>query len=236
MPGFGLVRPCCAAALSAAVLVVPLAAGAASEPLDLVPDGSVLAVVTHRAGPAARLAHNHLVVAGGDGPVVTFSPQDPAATRFDVELRVEALRIDEAALQERWRVRLAELAILSESFGQPSERDRGKIRAAMLSAEQLDAASHPTLRARVAEVREQATTLGEVAFSHVADVAWTVRSMTVVRPAAARWEEGDGTVTLEAVAALRFTDFGIEPYSAALGLVRNADEFHVYVRVVGRTR
>lgn len=223
-----------AALLLAAGLLAPAGRAAAEAPLSLSPEDSVLAVVTHKAGPAARLAHDHLVVAGGDPPVVVFAPREAAATRFDVEVQVENLRIDEAALQERWYPRLAELGILAEPFEPPSEGDLAKIRKAMLSSEQLDLAGHPTLRARLLAVREAPSKLGGVAFTHAVDVAWTIRGVTVERPAAARWEESAGAVILEAVGTLRFTDFGIEPYSAVLGAVRNADEFHVYLRLAGR--
>ncbi len=38
----------------------------------------------------------------------------------------------------------------------------------------------------------------------------------------------------EAVAEARFTEFGIEPYSAFFGAVRNADLFHFVVEIVAR--
>jgi hypothetical protein len=36
----------------------------------------------------------------------------------------------------------------------------------------------------------------------------------------------------EALGELRFTEFGIEPYTAALGAVKNADQFHLWVDLV----
>jgi hypothetical protein len=205
------------------------------SPFALTTEQSVLAVVTHKAGPAARLAHNHLVVASDVPAELAFAPGEPEATRFVAEIRTDGLAVDDPALQELWYPRLAELGVLSEPFEQPSESDRRKIREAMLSDEQLDGAAHPTLGVRLVAVRAEASQIGEVAFSHVADVEWTIRGATVMRTVAARWSEEGGVVTLEAVGTLRFTDFGIEPYSAVFGAVRNADEFQVYARLVGRT-
>lgn len=53
--------------------------------------------------------------------------------------------------------------------------------------------------------------------------------------AAARHEWVDGVLTVEATGAFLFTDFGIEPYSAFLGLVKVADPFHLYLRLVAET-
>ena len=44
----------------------------------------------------------------------------------------------------------------------------------------------------------------------------------------------EGHVFSPFLAELRFTDFRIEPYSALLGAVRNADRFHLYVELVAR--
>ncbi len=198
------------------------------------PEDSVLAVVTHKGGAAARLAHDHLVLAADAPTELEFSPRNPGGARFAAEIRVEGLQVDDPASQERWYPRLAELRILAEPFKRPSESDRAKIRRAMLSEEQLDLASHPTLEVRLVAVREEPATVGDVAFTHAVDVAWTIRGVEVQRPAAARWEEKEGVVMIEAVGALRFTDFVIQPYSAVLGAVRNQDEFHVYLRLVGR--
>ena len=43
--------------------------------------------------------------------------------------------------------------------------------------------------------------------------------------------DGDGALTIEAVGDFAFTEFGIKPFSAALGAVRNKDAFRVYVNV-----
>ena len=39
----------------------------------------------------------------------------------------------------------------------------------------------------------------------------------------------DGLLTIEAVAVAKFSDFGIRPYSALLGAVKNLDEFHLFL-------
>lgn len=240
MPGGtrgGMPRPRHRSPLRTACLALAWLTASASGGTELVlsPEASLLAVVTHRGGPAARLAHDHLVVAGDYRAGASFSPQDPSAARVAVEVPVGALVADDRALEERWFPRFRELGVLADPFKEASESDRAKIREAMLSAKQLDAERHPAISGRLTAVREQAARVGSVPFTHVATVELTVHGRTVSRDLAARFEEGEaGSVLLEAIGVLRFTDFGIEPYSAALGAVRNQDEFHLYVRLGGR--
>ncbi len=57
----------------------------------------------------------------------------------------------------------------------------------------------------------------------------------MAKPVPARYELADGILTIEAIGAFNFTDFGIKPYSAFLGAVKNEDEFHVYVNLSARS-
>jgi len=68
-----------------------------------------------------------------------------------------------------------------------------------------------------------------VRFTHQAQVALTVHRTTVIRPAVVRFDELGDEMRIEAVGQFRFTDFGIEPYSAFLGAVKHLDGFYVYV-------
>jgi YceI-like protein len=195
------------------------------------PDEPLLAVITHKAGAAARMAHDHLVVARDARVETSFSSKKAEAARISVEFPVASLAVDDPKLQKLWYPRIHELGVLEEPFKEASEGDRAKIRASMLSDEQLDAAHHAAVSGKVVSVREERASIGAVAFTHVAKVALTIRGRTVERDFPARWEERDGAPVLEALGTLRFTEFGIEPYSAFLGAVRNQDEFHVYVRL-----
>ena len=85
----------------------------------------------------------------------------------------------------------------------------------------------------VTAVEEEATTHGGVAFPYAATLELEVRGKKVAKPVAARYQLADGTLTVEAVGAFRFTDFGIEPYSAFFGAVKNEDEFHAFVSLTG---
>jgi hypothetical protein len=222
----------------------PSAAPLAAQALELIPrpDETVLAVVTLRDGAAARLAHNHLVVATDPSLTVRFDPMAPEATTFQATVAVDGLVVDDPGLADRVAPRIVELAILSEPPGTPSEGDREKIRNEMRSEDQLHAAAHPLITARLLGMeRREGSALVDSGlpspdlFPWLARVELTVAGTAVVQRVAARHEWEGGVLTVEATGVFRFTDFGIEPYSAFLGLVKVADPFHLYLHMVAES-
>jgi len=189
---------------------------------------TLVAVVTHRAGFAARLAHNHLVVARDYSARVEFDPERIERALFDLEALVTDLDVDLPELKEAWEPRLAELDIVPE-LGAPSPDDRAEIRKTMLSDKQLDAEQFPRISVRVFGVRERPAMRGAIEFPFAADIEMMVHGETVTREAAARYTlEGD-VLEIEAVADFTFEEFGIEPYSAFLGSVKNENGFQVFL-------
>lgn len=204
---------------------------AAQEPtVTIDKDASVFAVITHKAGPAAKFAHNHLVVAGAYDVELSLDPDAPAQASFRLSTTAQDLVVDDPGLQEAWYPRLAELGILNEPFAEISDKDRGKIRKSMLSKKQLNAEATPTLAVTLLSISK--TESGEehpFQLKLKMDVAG--RSAEPIVKAKMRQE--NSRVIVEAVAELSFTDFGIEPYSAMLGAVRNQDLFHLFLHLEG---
>lgn len=211
-----------------------LAAPSFAGEVEIDASRSIFAVITHKGGIAASQAHNHLVAASGYQTRLTFDPERPLAAGFELELATEDLEIDDREAQETWYPRLEALGILDEPFNEVPAKDRAKIHEAMVSGKQLDVATYPTIKARVIAVAEELSTPGGVEMPYSATLALEVHGKTVERRVAARFEKNDGTLTIEAIGAFQFTDFGIKPYSAAFGLVKNLDEFHVYLHLEGR--
>ena len=60
-------------------------------------------------------------------------------------------------------------------------------------------------------------------------MVFEVRGKRAERPARVRYTYREGKLEVEALGEFFFTDFGIKPYSAMLGAVRNRDRFHVYL-------
>lgn len=206
----------------------PAGAQPATE-AEIVLDESVLAVVTHKAGFASGQAHDHLVVAGRYEAHLAFSPDRPEATTFSLAAAVADLLVDDPALQQRWFPDIRALGVLSEPFGGPSEEQRAKIRKAMLGDEQLDAERHPVLAARLLRVVPEVARVGSVEHAYRLAVEISLHGVTREETFTARMHRQERGWRLEALGTLRSSDYGIEPYSAFLGAVRNEDEIHVLV-------
>lgn len=193
---------------------------------------SVFVIVTHKGGFAAGAAHNHVVAASRYEARFWLEESKPLSARFQMEFATEDLVVDDPAQRQKWYPRLEALAILDEPFKEMSEKDRAKIRETMLSKKQLDASVFPEITARVEEVVAKSSTLGNVELPYRVMLRLNVHGREVVEPVAARYERDGEKVLIEAVGIFRFEDFGIKPYSAMLGAVKNKNEFHIYVTVV----
>ncbi|GMU64703.1 MAG: hypothetical protein AMXMBFR36_09770 [Acidobacteriota bacterium] len=223
------------------VLALAAAAGSAGAAVAAAPAWSVdlgrsqFAVLTRKAGAAARLAHDHLIVARAPRVELAFDPSAPERARLSVTIPVLSLDVDPPAERQARSPRLRELGLLDAVLPPVDEGDRGKVREAMLDEGQLDAARFPTVTAEVAGLTRRGGGEGaRVALGWDATVRLTVRGRTIEKKVPARWELVDGELRAEAVAEARFTEFGIEPYSAFFGAVRNADLFHFVVEIVAR--
>ena len=222
-----------AGALLGTFLAAALAAvGARGAEYTIDPGRSTFAVLTHKAGIAAGLAHYHLIVATAPKVLLDFESEHPEATKCTFVVATEALEVDAPAARAALKGRLRELGLQKEDLPAVPDSDRKKVRAAMLGASQLDGAKFPEIRAEVLRLeRGGASAAG-------AEGAWnlllrlTIRDRTLERKLAAVWSEKEDVLTAETFAELRFSDFGIQPYSTMLGAIRNDDRFHLYVNVV----
>lgn len=207
------------------------AAAAPAAELTLDRERSVLAVLTHKAGIAKGLAHDHLITAPLDALRLELDPAAPEGARATLVLPVARLEIDHFAARAAWKGRLLELGVGPKELAPIAESDRIKVRQAMLADDQLDAERFPELHAELVGLSRAANPKGEL--DGVAKIRLTIRGKTIERDLAARWSVADGVLTAEALGELAFTDFGIEPYSGAFGAVRNEDRFHLYLKLVG---
>ncbi len=215
----------CSVMLSLAV--TPLPAGS----YRVVPEESILSIVTHKAGVAAGLAHNHLVAASDYEAELTFDPASPAATRLEFRARASDLVIDSPELNQAWYPRLESLGVLPEPFEKMTDKDRKKVRETMLGRKQLDAENFPEIAGSILSV--EASAEDDADFPYRVNISFEAHGRRVEREIRGRVDEtaGGDAVVLEAIGDFRFTDFDIKPYSAFLGTVRNRDGLTLYVRL-----
>jgi len=218
-------------------LLVPLACCAWAEPVTYTVDQahSVFAVVTHKAGLAARLAHNHFIapktyiceINGESGSIEGLS--------FLLKFPVSELAADIPETQETWFKEIRKAGILEELFSEVSESDRATIEKHMRAEGQLDAERFPEIEVElvstqsITSIESIKSKQGEKTFERAATIRFAAHGKTVERAVPANVTLSNGALNVEAVGQFRFTEFGIEPYSAFLGAVKNQDEFDVYV-------
>lgn len=203
------------AAVLPAVLVValsPLTAGAAEFSVDSA--RSELVVRLFKGGLAAAMAHNHVIRATDFEGRVIWNPEQPDSSAVEIHVYASSLVVDEAFLREKFG--------LEKKV--PEDKLR-KVQATMESPEQLDVRQYPSMSFRstaVARAEGDAIQIaGELSLHGI------TRSVTfTTKP------QVDGDV-LTADAAITFlqSHFGIRPYSAALGMVKNKDEARLIIHL-----
>jgi polyisoprenoid-binding protein YceI len=176
---------------------------------------SELVVKTRKAGAGAGLAHDHVVRAGKfTGTVGLGKGNAPSSLALDLVVVAAALVADEPGVRARHGL-----------SGTVPDDDRKKVTASMLGKEQLDAERFPTVRFKVASVSRVGTALDCAGSLTLHGVTRELRFPMTLKGDARR-VEGDARVRLLT------SDYGVPPFSTALGLVRNEDEVELVVHLV----
>ena len=234
-------RPRLAAALSGA-LALALAAGCAprrAEPparpapvegagiaipagarvYDIDPAATVITLFVYRAGPLARLGHNHVLTSGDEAGVV-WQGAEPAVSGFELRLPVRALVVDDPA---------ARAAAGPEFAGEVPAAARDGTYQNLLRTEVLDASRFP-------EIVVRSTGLSGTWDRPVAMVDATLKGEKRRIDVPITLERADGTLTARGRLSLRQTDFGMTPFSVAGGAIQVADAIEVEFSIVARAR
>lgn len=175
-----------------------------------------LVVKVWKTGAGASLAHDHVVRAAKfSGKASLDEAGAPESLRL--ELLVEAASLVPDEPETRRRHHLPNTPV--------PENDRKKVQQNLLGEEQLEAAKFPTIGFVVSKVfrdeRGLLQCLGNLTLHGV--------TKELLFPITVK----AGEQQLEGDASVRFktSDFGVKPYSAALGLIRNKDEVELVVHV-----
>ena len=198
-------------------LLIPLATArpalTADYPVDQ--ERSELVVRLYKAGMASGLAHDHVVRATKLTGTVSWDPQQPGAAAVEVRADARSLIVDEPATRARHGLE-----------GELDGDDRDKVQQTMESAKQLDVQAYPDMTFRSTSVRQVDGGAVEVTGDlTLHGTTRTVRFITTPELAA-------GVLTATAEIDFLQSDFGIKPYSAMLGAVKNQDGARLLVRLV----
>lgn len=200
--------PACTAALLVLVTLLPRAAHAADYRLQA--ESSELIALVFKAGPASALAHDHVVRATRFSGTLRGEPAQPASASVDVTVAVDGLLPDEPEMRRKHGL----AGLLSDS-------DRAKIQETMLGSTQLDVATHPTITFRSTRVEP----VGEDRF--LVSGNFTLHGVTRLIAVSVEVQRSGSGLRATGAFDITQTDFGLHPFSAFLGAVRNQDRVHV---------
>lgn len=179
---------------------------------------SLLAVQVFKEGAASGLAHDHVITASQLSGSITVDAADKAKARVEVTLPTKSLVNDEPRYRKRFGIE-----------SDISDDDRAAVLEHMQDEDQLDIAKYPTMSftstSATVGAGDKLTLNGKLTMHGVTKdislpIEATLKGNTI---------EGKGSVKLKT------SDFGIEPYSAFLGAVKNKDGIVLHVHLVATT-
>jgi polyisoprenoid-binding protein YceI len=178
-----------------------------------------ITVLVYRAGPLARLGHNHAITSGGETGVIWLG-STPASSGFEIHVPVTAFDVDDPQAR-------AEAG--ADFPGAVPDEARAGTTTNMLRAEVLDAAHYPEIVVRSVSATgtwEQATVRASV---RLKDLERSFDVPVAIDRAADR-------ITVTGAFAVRQTDFGITPFSVAGGAIQVADTINIRFKVAAAPR
>jgi polyisoprenoid-binding protein YceI len=170
-------------------------------------EGSDIHWLVYSAGAFSRLGHHHVISVDEFTGAVTLSSTDPAESRFELEIPVASLVVDDPALRARY----------GEDFAsEPSAKDIEGTRGNMLGERVLQANQYPVLRVTGTGPRGTADNQ-----TFEIEVELLGRSVGLSVPTKVTIA-GD---RLEAAGEfdLTHTDLGMKPFSVMAGALQVAD-------------
>ncbi|MBI3015290.1 MAG: YceI family protein [Candidatus Tectomicrobia bacterium] len=193
-------------ALLVSALINPAGAAGLEGPqvFAIAPEGSHVVINVGKTGLLSFAGHTHEVIAPAVRGEVSFDPDEPARSTVRVEFDAAALKVT--------------------GRGEPAE-DVPEVQQTMLSDRVLDVRRFPTILFQSRTV----SLTGKTADGLVLTIAGDLTLHGVTRPTTVvvRASLGQDTITARGSFTIKQTDFGIEPVTAGLGLVRVKDALDV---------
>jgi hypothetical protein len=197
---------------------VPATTHAGTQALQVDPAQTIVTVIVRRAGPLARLGHDHVITSADEAGTVWLG-STPADSAFELTLPVERFGVD---LLE------ARAAAGPEFAAQLPEDTRQGTRRNMLRTEVLDSEHFPTITLR----------------STAASGAWPQPVVRIAVALKGVEREQEIPVIVERTATgvvargdlrLNQTDFGMTPFSVAGGAIQVADTLEIRFEIAAAT-
>jgi polyisoprenoid-binding protein YceI len=196
-----------------------MAIPAAARVFDVDPGRSVVTIRVYRAGPMARLGHNH-VITSGDEQGVVWQGLEPAGSGFDLHIPVKALVVDDSAARAGAGPNFA---------GDVPESARQGTYQNLLRPEVLDAAQYP-------EIVVRSNGIGGTWQRPVVHAEAILKGQARTIDVPLELDRAGNTLTVRGAFRIRQTDFGMTPFSVAGGAIQVGDEVDLSFEIVATAR
>jgi hypothetical protein len=190
--------------------------GSARYTID--PDRTVVTIIVRRAGPLARLGHDHVITSDREAGAAWFTDR-PETSAFELRLPVADFDVDLPAAR----------STAGPGFAQPvPESARAATRANMLRPEVLDAARYPIITLR------SSSASGE--WPHIkARVAVDFKGSVTEFEVPMQVQRERGAVAARGSLQLSQSQLGLTPFSVAGGAIQVADTLEIRFDLVATT-
>lgn len=168
---------------------------------------------------ASGMSHDHVMRASGWTGTATWDPARPENCKIDISVPVDKLVVDPAKL----RAAVGYDSTLSDG-------QRGDVRKNMLSKDQLNSSKY-------SEISFSATSCKVVSGSKV-DVSGKLTIKGTSKPITIRMTLDADAQSYSAKGGFKIkgSDYGLEPFSAMMGALKNQDELRFTVRLSGTAK
>lgn len=187
---------------------------AAAAEYSLDPTKSELVVRLSKTGFASALAHDHVIRATEYSGHISIESEENSTGTISVTVQTGSLIVDEPAIRKKYG--LAKII---------SEKDRRKIQATMESPAQMDIKKYRTMTFQSTGVEKKSENLYTITGN------LTIHGVTRIVSFLLTVQKEGVDLHGKATIPFRQSDFGITPYGAMFGMVRNQDEATLHLDV-----
>jgi hypothetical protein len=186
-----------------------------------------LAIVTGKEGIASGLAHRHIIVARGVvGQVKIMGGKDLAASQVkaavaDLEFSVDQMVVDSEVESSSIVPVLVAAGAWDQSHDKVEPSNSAKVRENMLAQEQLDGKKFPKISGH--GTLSQCQVVSADAAQCSLSLTLTIKGVAIKRDIQAQLTGTGGQLEARFSLPMKFSDFGMKPYSAMLGAIRVSD-------------
>lgn len=177
---------------------------------------STIDIIVRRAGPLARLGHDHVIIARELQGYFLRAPT-LADARAEIRFAVSDLEVDPPAARKRHNLST-----------DPDADDIAATRRNMLE-KVLDAGQWPYITARISD-------LAPAGDRYSGELSLQIHGKVTKGRESFEWEIESGVATVRGTMHMKQTEVGLEPFSALAGALRVADELEIHFELTGSER